>query len=687
MACIEPKDMEALKQEFLAKGGVNGFRKMTSEQRIQFFEEFITRNMGKLSDSSKAKFRKDAEEFAYRVEQQILVPSQNAALNEWAALGATKKAPKDILSTVIDNQQILTPGANNEFLELAARKKLGFGITKEDAKDLMDLANTANTMMAKFKSKFGNDWENYDDTKYFDPDRVALGEALLKFKDKYSDLYLKGKTRNQTKLGKFAYEFAGAYKSLRASVDISFGRNLSGAILTGQKGVGNAWWSGVKTFWKGIGNPEYARGMDVLLLTRKNALNGNYQKFGLDIGMAEDVFPPSYWDKLKGGVNLITRSDESFRIASQYARANMFDAMWDMGLKDMNNDAGALTRLWQEGDVGAFINSITGRGKTGFEGTKYERALNVAMFSPKWLAARVERLFDLRYAGKIFGNRNDVKTMRGRAAVKYAAVSIALGVLMRALFDRDENKWEDYIEWRGSSFLQGKIGGVVIDPTFGVASLVTTFARTLTGETVTQEGVVKSQQRPQTIARFLSSKESPIMSLTITAAQAGAYGVGWSKTAPKNFMGEEYTWQSFMAEEIPPITGSNMIAAAQSDDSNDWLTTIADIAGISARTNTQDRTKPGLTESVIKEQNRVARAINKASLSSKLSKQSKLYTSFTGAKRDRVQREYQDTLNRELDRLFKSSAYRRLDMKSKDDQQRKVRDKVQRELKKKYGIK
>lgn len=687
MACIEPKDMAKLQQEFLDKGGVFGFRKMTSEQRIQFFENFLTRNMGKLSDSSKAKFRKDAEEFANRVEQQILIPSQKAALNEWAALGTPKKAPKDMLTTVLDNQQILTPEGDNEFLELAARKKLGFAITEKDAKDLMDLANTANTLIEKFKARYKDDMSNYDDSKDVSPERIQLGEALIAYKDKYSELYLKGKTRNQTKLGKLAYEFAGAYKALRASVDISFGRNLSGALLTFQPGVGKAWWAGVKTFAKGIVNTQYAHDMEVLLLTRKNALNGNYAKFGLDIGMAEDVFPPSFWDKLKGGANLITRSDESFRISSQYARANIFDAMWEMGLKDMKNDSGALTRLWQEGDVGAFINSITGRGKTGFEGSKYERALNVAMFSPKWLAARVERLFDLRYAGKIFGNRNDVKTMRGRAAVKYAAVSIALGVLMRMLFDEDENKWEDYIEWRGSGFLQGKIGGVVVDPTFGVASLVTTFARTLTGETVTQEGVVKSQQRPVTIARFLTSKESPIMSLTITAARAGAYGAGLSNTKPKNFMGEEYTWKSFLAEEIPPITGSNMIAAAQSGDGNDWLTTIADIAGISARTNTQDRTKPGLSESVIKEQNRVARAINKSSLSSKLSKQSKLYTSFTGAKRDKVQREYEQNLNRELSNLFKTSTYRRLDMEKRDEQQRKVRDKVQRNMKKKYGIK
>lgn len=681
MACILPQHIEELQSLFDKNGGVAWFRSLTGKERVDFFENFLTKGLEKLSPETRAGFRKDAEVFVSRIEAQILKAADEEAIISWSQTAKTDAGRNDILDIVIKNSAALDP-ENKDMLDVLVRRKLGFSMDSQQATELMQLADTANTSREQFMAQN----PDYDDNTNMSQERFLLGKALAEFQDKYNELSLKGKTRNQSKVGKAIYAIAGTWKSLRASFDVSFGRQLSSAFYAGEKGTRAAWVAGIKTFWKGLSDPEYFDQMRAMLLTRKNALNGNYERFGLDIGLAEEAFPESRLNKIPGLGRVFSASEASFNVASQFARANIFDARWEMAMKDLNGDENAVINLFREGKIGEYINSITGRGSVqryGLNKETGERFFNYMIFSPRWLASRADRIVDLKYLPNIGGNRNDVKVMRGRAAAKQLVFSLALGAMTRAAFDDDDDKWQDFINPISGGFMQGKIGDLRIDQTFGVGGFVRDVSRMFTGLTRTREGVVRKQSGWTTFGRWISGKESPFASGIKTAGQLVGYGLGITDELPKTYSGEEYTLGK-AAIEFLPISAENAIEAFAGEGS--WASLLLDVFGVSSTETTEYRTKEGLSAKVIREQGRIARAVQKASPGTTLAANSKL-AQVPGAKGERIRREFQTAYNRAMESFISSARYSRMTMEERDSEQRRIRTKIQNELKRKYGIK
>lgn len=706
MSCIRPEDMKALKASFLGAGGVNGFRKMKPEARVQFFYDFLTKNMGELSQKSKDAYLADAETYASRVENQMLIESQREAVRKyakkpgkpWAGIGSPTGANKDLLQLITGYKDILSLDDKN-FMELLVRKKLGFSLDSESAANLMKVANTANKALKDFKANT-KDLKEYNDKEPASPEALDLGIKLLEFKDCYDALKLEGIKNRSNRFMRLFYGVTGAMKSIKAAYDVSFGRQLSTAFLAGPQSTLASWKIGMKAFWDGLFNPEKNRAMKALLFVRKNALNGNYARFGLDIGITEEAFPTSTIQNIPVVGRGFKASDESYSLALQYARANLFDSVLENATKSMKGDEAAALRLLEQTQFGGYINSVTGRGMVPWEKSEIEKFANFALFSPRWLWSRVERITDAKYLPLLFGKHNeyDANVMRAKTFIKLVLFNVVFSALARALFVDDEDRdWAEWYDPRSSSFMQARFGDFVVDQTFGVASFFTMLERARSGTTRTNEGVIKKQDPGKTILRFLTGKSSPMVGAILNANDLINYWTGTSKNPPKTFMGDEWTLDAFLKEMFLPISVSNALETpegtallqavgfeeAKADTT--WGTVILDVFGVGSR-EMQDRKKEGMSKRAQKAMAQNAKALGSSSRSNQLAKNSALMTKLTGREREEAQRRFTQQFNRKIDSLVSSYAYKRMTPKEQRDAINGISKEIQKNLRKDYGI-
>lgn len=520
MPCILPNDLRRLREGITKSGGISGLRKLTAEERINFFAPYV--DLPGKTDS--------AEWLNRQFEQRLLKPAQVQATKEWLKR-LEKKGVKGTTKTMIVDRIMKRPEVMNQksgrmFAEGIAKQVMGFTISQEDAKAMFDLANTINEQK-KALLRVKPDYYNLsaDEVRNLDGDalkaRQALAESMVKFQKIYEANNLKAQQMAYDRAGWWQKRWedilkvAGNIKSLKASVDFSFLRQIQNTAFVDFKSFKDAWSKGFKAWF------ESETGIETMLgdlLTRPNALNGNYNMFGVEVGIKEEAFPESWLskqiDKATPKLNLLRRSEESFNIAIQTARANIFDWMLDQ-TRSETNPQGDIKLLKAQG-VGHAINIITGRGKL----TKDEnvnRALNNLLFAPRWLVSRVTTLTDLRFIGKI-GEKSPYG-IRARSALGNAILIGALTPALKYMFDRDDD--ESFYDWlgrifdpRSSDFGKIKIGRTRFDITTGTASLITLAARVVTGQTkTTTTGKVKEQYWAKTVGQFVRGKGAPIARL------------------------------------------------------------------------------------------------------------------------------------------------------------------------------
>lgn len=520
MPCILPNDLRRLREGITKSGGISGLRKLTAEERINFFAPYV--DLPGKTDS--------AEWLNRQFEQKLLKPAQVQATKEWLKR-LEKKGVKGTTKTMIVDRIMKRPEVMNQksgrmFAEGIAKQVMGFTISQEDAKAMFDLANTINEQK-KALLRVKPDYYNLsaDEVRNLDGDalkaRQALAESMVKFQKIYEANNLKAQQMAYDRAGWWQKRWedilkvAGNIKSLKASVDFSYLRQIQNTAFVDFKSFKDAWSKGFKAWF------ESETGIETMLgdlLTRPNALNGNYNMFGVEVGIKEEAFPESWLskqiDKATPKLNLLRRSEESFNIAIQTARANIFDWMLDQ-TRSETNPQGDIKLLKAQG-VGHAINIITGRGKL----TKDEnvnRALNNLLFAPRWLVSRVTTLTDLRFIGKI-GEKSPYG-IRARAALGNAILIGVLTPALKYMFDRDDD--ESFYEWlgrifdpRSSDFGKIKIGRTRFDITTGTASLITLAARVVMGQTrTTTTGKIKKQYWAKTVGQFVRGKGAPIARL------------------------------------------------------------------------------------------------------------------------------------------------------------------------------
>lgn len=713
MTCILKEDIQKAKATLKAQGyALSQLHKAypSTEARVAFLAEQFG--------------NEDGAKFFNNKYEKYLLNKQKDAMRDWVRKSAKKGIDTSTKKTLMDKidglTSVLKKADKGTFLNGLVEQALGFGITEQEAKEILDRNNNVRAskkkvlqlmpdylsytheqvdeaMQDKEKAeaitKLAIDLacmkEIYDEAKVAADRQARIKNATLK-------ATIKGK---EYSFGEALLRITGEIKSLKATLDVSFGRQLSSMLFARGKETYDAWREGMKT-WGKIVRPQSEqdlknkiRIMEGMLMARPNSLNGNYARLGVAVGMREEAFPES----IAGGavekaikLNLFTASEKSFNIAIQTARANLAD--YFIANSDMK------TLLDQK--AGEFINEVTGRGKLRINNPNTERVINNLFFAPRWLMSRIAQIYNLKYglkwgiqaiSGKETGiiDKYRAKSAMAQVALYSLAIPVFKGIL-RAMDDEDEHGddwWERFwsaLDPRSSDF--GKIvwGDTRFDPSFGVNSLIVLAARIATGESISISGVKRKKKWGEVISAFVEGKMSPAARLTVDTYKY------FTEDEPKDFMYQPITGGGLVKEAIPPISVENLIELFTVDTENkfaQFVGVVADIFGIGANTYGISGKDVGKSDELKKAERILAYQENRNPTSLKPSSQSSIMKKLSGAKQERAVADYESRLNRELTNLVKSSAYKRMSTAEQAEAMKKVRDKVNKEIKNKYGLK
>ena len=703
MPCILKDDIKKLHNAIKDKGGLSALRGMTADERIKFFADYI--DMKGHTET--------AEWFNRQIEQRLFIPNQIQATKDWIKRlekkGRPIKQQKALIDRISAKKDVMSPKESRQYMESVAKQVMGFEIDRADAKKLFDLSTSINQLKKKLLSvkpdyytlKTADLAKLDEETKKL---RVELGEKILEFQDEYDRISLKAQDAVIERGGKGKQivegvsKFAGNLKSAKATLDISGTfRQLLGTLTINPKSwVGSAG-AGVKVM---LGKPDIAKSMMVELVTRPNALNGNYDSFGIEVGIKEEAFPESWITK---NVGVARRSDAAMNISMQTARANLFDWMWERSNGDV--------KLLKTQKVGEAINAVTGRGKIAVLVSKDEtqnKLMNNMLFAPKWLASRIETLTDLwwiRHYGEV-----TPKGIRARAAVGNLVILAVLTSLLKAiawgLDDEDERDWWEFLQStfdaRSTDFGKIKLGTTRFDLSAGTAGIYTLIARLLSGKTVTGSGVKQDVDRWKVIGNFINGKGSPSVRLGKELVENLGWGLLGTEQ-PEHFGGDKFKWNTpgevgkNLIDWFLPITIANIYETTRNspmflgkaDGAETAAATVgivADFVGFSANTWDKRDKDLGKSSKAIKMEQKIAWATNKQPISAKLASNTVVMRDAPADKAEQYQLEFAEILGRQEDKLMSTSAFRRASLAERDEMLHELRSKVYADFKKAKGF-
>lgn len=705
MPCILKDDIKKLRNAISDKGGMSALRGMTAEQRIGFFADYVDMKG----------HREVAEWLNREIEKRLFIPAQTQATKDWLKRlekkGRPIKQKQPIIDRIVAKKDVMNPRESRQYMESVAKQLMGFEIDRADAKAMFELSASINELKKKLLS-IVPDYDTYTAKQLNELSgdalkaRTELGVKLVEFQRKYEEVSLKAQARaieNKGKAGKAGeaiLKVAGNIKSLKASVDFSFLRQLQNTAYVNWGAFKNAMKSGYKAWL------ESEQGVDTMLadlLTRPNALNGNYNAFGIEVGIKEEAFPESWLSEKIGSnkLNLFRRSEAGFNIALQTARADLFDYMWEQTKGDI--------KLLKTQKVGEAINTITGRGKFPLltsQDEKQNRIVNNLLFAPKWLASRIQTLTDLRHIGSI--REMTPQGIRARAAVgNLIVMAVFANVVKAALWatdDEDERTFYEFLESafdaRSSDFGKIVIGSTRFDLTTGTAGLVTLITRAVRGSTIDLSGVERETTVQDLLGNFLSGKASPAVRVGKDILAHAKWAMGGER--PKQFSGQPMEWDTVgevaknIMEWVAPIsitsvyeTQRGAIYTEELQGIDVWgatLGVVADFVGVSANTYETAEKDKGKSERALKTEKRIAWATNKKPITAKLNDDLVVFRGKTDEQIEQIKLDFQTMLGQAEDALINTNKFKYASMEEKDEMLREMRKQVYEQLKIKLGL-
>lgn len=320
-------------------------------------------------------------------ESKLLLKNQQLGIINWAkqVTGISKVTKMDMISRVERMTEILTPETEDAFLNDLVNQRLKIDVTYEEAGKIADLSKRLTETRDAIP-------EGSPDGS---PQRLDYGASLVTFQKYTQGLKLEAKALTPTELLTsplvMAQRVSGVLKSTKASMDASFALRQGYVTLITNPDI----WSKnfIKSFeiWKNDLKGVNAQGMDGLdlikaeVFSRANAINGNYQKLGLDIGLqSEEAFPEAIQTKIPKLGMLYKGSMDAFNGAMLRMRADLADRLIADAISQ------GVTDLSTSG-IGALANSMTGRGHVKMlEGQA--KAVNALVFSIRYFKAQLDTL-------------------------------------------------------------------------------------------------------------------------------------------------------------------------------------------------------------------------------------------------------------------------------------------------------
>lgn len=720
MPCLLKNTIPNVKDAIAKSGGMSAFRKKTMAERIQILQPVV----------DLPGHTENAIWLNHELEKRLLKPGQTQAVKDWLKRLEKKGVPvrgrQPLLDRIQAKQDVLNPTKGYVFMESLAKQALGFQINQESAKELFEKSQTVNQLKKNLLAKEPNyhnlTRQELDEKMKTDPElvkaRADLGTALLEFQRLYESISLDAQELERKESGALGKALIttskvfGNLKSLKASVDFSFFRQLQSVLASGDwRSFGRGLSAGYKAWI------ESKTGVDTMLaeiLTRPNALNGNYTKYKIDVGIKEEAFPESWLseviDKKAERFNLLRRSDSAFNVALQTARAEVFDTIYEK----TNGD----TQLLESMDIGGYIGTITGRGNVRYLVSKDEqqnRITNNLLFAPKWLASRLETIYDLRFALKgaknvITGEKLSlVEKGRAKNAIFTTVLLAMFANLMKTILsynndDDDRGFFErvmDFSDPRSSDFGKIVVGTTRFDITTGTAGLITMLSRITTGSTISASGVKRKVGWGDIITNFLEGKASP----GVRTAYDWLYS-GFTESG-KNLFGRPGPWkiedkspmglfEHFglqLGEAVLPISIQSIIETGVSGATGElqgtdlWASgvgVLADFIGISANTYDVSDSDKGKTAQALAVEKRVAWETNKQPISAKLRDDVVIFRGRSDSEIKEIREQFAKDLSVEETKLINSDKFKKADMATKDQLLRDMRNKLYAQYKKKY---
>lgn len=554
---------------------------MTSQERHEYFKGFL------------------GEENAANVnalfEKKLLQKNKWNAYLKWAkeVTGITPEVRRDLISRIekmSKSPSLLSPEGEQVFMNDLVNSKLGFGVTEEESRKITELTNK----MTEFKSKADPKTFTFPTEK----DRLDYGLARVVMQDYVSNLKLQAKQPQGLKetLKHYANPvnlvetLAGTLKSIVASMDNSFfGRQGIKVLYTRP----NIW---MKNFGKSFGDiGRELAGIDAMapikadIYSRPNALNGKYNKWGLDIGInTEEAFPSALPEKIPLFKRLYKASESAYNGAALRMRADLADRLDTIATKngvDLMSDKEAKA-------FGKLINSTTGRGSLG-KAEALGKEINVLLFSGKFLKANIDTLFG--------GAKNIIKYPFARKSMTFAEKESAKNLIriagsVAAVLGIADRLWPGSVDWdsRSSDFGKIKIGDTRFDVTGGMGSLVTLASRIVPTQHDGKWGFWKKSGDKYTqlgTGKFGTSSPIDILSDFAQGKLSPTAGLLRDRWEGKMFGGKPLTVQNQAEGSLEPMIYQTYKELKENPNSAGvWRGVLADAFGISVNTYSQQKT-------------------------------------------------------------------------------------------------
>jgi hypothetical protein len=418
---------------------------MSSEGRHAFFSKFLGDENAKQTNAL--------------FESKLLLKDQQAGIIRWAksVSGLQPQAQRELINRVQKMDKVLNPAEEKAFLADLAEKKLGVGVSMEEASKISELAQKAE--LAKQARDAGGD-------------RLEYGRARVAFSNYVSDLKNAATKPTLKELamdpGKLLSEIGGTTKSLKASLDDSalFRQGWKTMFTDPAIWAKNSAQS-VLDIAHAFGGKNVMDEVNADIVSRPTY--DLMKKARLAVGVTEESFPSHFLEKVPGAARLYKASEYAYTGFIQRTRADVFDKYVQIAEKsgvDLNKE--------QLIGIGKIVNALTGRGDLGAL-EPAANAVNNIFFSPRNLKSNIDLLTahaldrGITPFARKKAAENLVKVVAGTASVLGIANALLPGSV-----DFDP---------RSADFGKIKVGNTRFDVSGGMSSIATLAARLATQST------------------------------------------------------------------------------------------------------------------------------------------------------------------------------------------------------------
>jgi len=584
--CFPPEVAEKLTKAVLDRRLVNSeLMNVSADARISLFKEIAGEKYG--------------EKINVAYETKLLLKDQTQALQRAVKAGVKDSKQRDMMLSRIENMsEVLDKSGRDNFYKGIAEKKLGYGVTFEEANALTQLSKVTRDLGSKLdalEKSNASPKEIKKAEKEYGNTYVILHEYVngLKQKPRGIKNYWKDRIDNKDVLkvaGDTIKIVGGTTKGMAATFDLSIALRQGYKMMTRHpiiwgKAVAESPVLLVKellnfselTSKDGKRYNSAMHNVSARIASMKESRNGDFARAKIELGqMREEATPDTILNKLpevynkatkdikgaKGtairavtfpikvgavGISNVYRGFETAFVGTTYLMRADY-GKW--ALENAKKNGVDIKNKGEAEKVGIIVNEMTGRGHMEMS-AKHAEFTNLTLFSIRFWKSNVDFLtahaYDL-YRGK-YEPSPGLTWARKEAALNLAStVASTAGIMYTAM-----QIWgEDAVEWdpRSSTFTGIRINNSRFNYSGGLSSHMVLAARIATREYKNSKtGVISALDEGSyflntntIIANYFSNKKSPLLNMTAARLKGEFYD------------GTDFTWKEAMIQSGTPIS-------------------------------------------------------------------------------------------------------------------------------------